>query len=164
MDYDLILVVGLVIGILTVPSMLSAWVDGRAPRGSAVTVLSSDDPIRVFQRFSTLHALSDGRAEVIVGRGSFTESFPLFGHALEDYEILFEEKLDLFTKLLRDSEVTWQGQTRPPLTRQRVFPTLAQPLPVWVGVGGSPESFRELMARESERWAPIIRRSGARID
>lgn len=125
------------------PEMVLATIAGRTNRiklGSAVTVLSSDDPVRVFQRFSTLQALSDGRAEVIVGRGSFTESFPLFGQALEDYEILFEERLDLFTRLLRDKAVTWSGQTRAPLHAQTVYPTLATPLTTWVGVGGSPES------------------------
>ncbi len=81
--------------------------------------------MRVFQRFSTLNAISNGRAEVILGRGSFTESFPLFGYELQDYEILFQEKLDLFTHLIRDEAVTWSGQTRAPLKNQRVFPTLA---------------------------------------
>jgi alkanesulfonate monooxygenase SsuD/methylene tetrahydromethanopterin reductase-like flavin-dependent oxidoreductase (luciferase family) len=106
-----------------------------------VTVLSSDDPVRVYQRFSTLNAVSNGRAEVIVGRGSFAESFPLFGYALDDYERLFEEKLDLFVTLLRNDEVTWRGSTRAPLNRQRVFPTVQDgPLRTWVGVGGSPQS------------------------
>lgn len=109
--------------------------------GSAVTVLSSDDPIRVFQRFSTLNAVSNGRAEVILGRGSFTESFPLFGYDLKDYDRLAEEKLDLFVHLVRDKAVTWEGSIRPPLKDQRVFPEFENgPLPVWVGVGGSPES------------------------
>ena len=109
--------------------------------GTAVTVLSSDDPIRLFQRFSTLNALSGGRAEVILGRGSFTESFPLFGFDLKDYEMLFEEKLDLFAKLIRNSAVSWQGKTRPPLKNQRVWPPLGpEGLRVWIGVGGSPES------------------------
>ncbi|MGL4279530.1 MAG: LLM class flavin-dependent oxidoreductase [Albidovulum sp.] len=108
--------------------------------GTAVTVLSSDDPIRLFQRFSTLNALSNGRAEVILGRGSFTESFPLFGHDLRNYEILFNEKLDLFTNALRNPQVTWEGQHRPPLKDQAIFPPLSQPLKVWIGVGGTPES------------------------
>src|SRR5579862_8978647 len=109
--------------------------------GSAVTVLSSDDPIRVFQRFATVDAASNGRAEVILGRGSFTESFPLFGFDLAQYEGLFEEKLDLFAALLRQEPVTWQGKLRPPLTNQRVFPPLDKPpLKTWIGVGGSPES------------------------
>ncbi len=109
--------------------------------GSAVTVLSSDDPIRLFQRFSTLDAASNGRAEIILGRGSFTESFPLFGFALSDYETLFEDKLDLFVALLRNEEITWQGKTRPPLAKQRVFPPIEQGrLTTWIGVGGSPDS------------------------
>src|SRR3712207_2458831 len=107
--------------------------------GSAVTVLSSDDPVRVFQRFATLDALSNGRAEVILGRGSFTESFPLFGYDLADYEVLFEEKLDLFVALLAEQPVTWSGTTRAPLDGQRVHPVTASGLRAWVGVGGSPE-------------------------
>src|SRR5882724_3593007 len=90
--------------------------------GSAVTVLSSDDPIRVFQRFATVDAVSNGRAEVILGRGSFTESFPLFGFDLKQYGELFEEKLDLFTELLKQEPVTWQGKLRPPLGNQSVYP------------------------------------------
>src|SRR5436190_15883734 len=97
---------------------------GRIRLGSAVTVLSSDDPIRVFQRFATLDAASNGRAEVILGRGSFTESFPLFGFELGDYERLFEEKLDLFAALLGQQPVSWEGSTRPPLTNQLVFPAV----------------------------------------
>ena len=101
---------------VSAPEIVLSAIAARTSRirlGSAVTVLSSDDPIRVFQRFSTLNAISNGRAEVILGRGSFTESFPLFGYELEDYEMLFEEKLDLFAHLIRDAEVTWSGQTRP---------------------------------------------------
>ncbi len=109
--------------------------------GSAVTVLSSDDPIRVFQRFSTVDAASNGRAEVILGRGSFTESFPLFGFDLRQYEALFEEKLDLFSALLSQEAVTWEGKLRPPLKNQRVFPPVENgTLKTWIGVGGSPES------------------------
>ncbi|MEA2445915.1 MAG: hypothetical protein QOJ12_3207 [Thermoleophilales bacterium] len=109
--------------------------------GSAVTVLSSDDPVRVFQRYSTLNAVSGGRAEVILGRGSSTESFPLFGYDLADYEELFEEKVDLFAELLKDGPVTWQGKTRPALRNQDVVPhTESGPFPVWIGVGGSPQS------------------------
>jgi probable LLM family oxidoreductase len=125
------------------PEMALATIAGRTGRihlGSAVTVLSSDEPVRVFQRFSTLNALSNGRAEIILGRGSFTESFPLFGYALKDYEALFSEKLDLFAALLREEAVTWEGSVRPPLKNQRVFPPLEQNMKVWVGVGGSPES------------------------
>ena len=109
--------------------------------GSAVTVLSSDDPIRVFQRFATVDALLNGRAEVILGRGSFTESFPLFGFDLAQYEHLFEEKLDLFAELLKEEPVTWAGELRPPLVSQNVYPrTEGGHLKTWVGVGGSPES------------------------
>jgi probable LLM family oxidoreductase len=126
------------------PEVVLAAIAGRTKRirlGSAVTVLGSDDPIRVFQRFATLDAASSGRAEVILGRGSFTESFPLFGHELSQYEELFEEKLDLFATLMRQEAVTWRGNTRPPLTNQRVFPPIeAGPLRAWIGVGGSPES------------------------
>lgn len=107
--------------------------------GTAVTVLSTDDPVRVFQRFSTLNALSGGRAEVILGRGSFTESFPLFGYELQDYSTLFEEKLELFHQLLTQEEVSWQGATRGPLSGQRVYPP-TDTLNCWIGVGGSPES------------------------
>src|SRR5271154_4192354 len=126
------------------PEVLLAAIASRTKRirlGSAVTVLSSDDPIRVFQRFSTLNAVSGGRAEVILGRGSFTESFPLFGFDLSQYEALFEEKLDLFAALLKQEPVTWEGTTRPPLKNQRVSPPLEKPpLKTWIGVGGSPES------------------------
>jgi probable LLM family oxidoreductase len=109
--------------------------------GTAVTVLSSDDPIRVFQRFSTLDAVSNGRAEVILGRGSFTESFPLFGFDLKQYNELFEEKLDLFAELLKQEPVTWRGKLRPPLRDQLVFPPVEHgTLKTWIGVGGSPES------------------------
>ncbi|QPF86557.1 LLM class flavin-dependent oxidoreductase [Bradyrhizobium genosp. L] len=109
--------------------------------GSAVTVLSSDDPIRVFQRFATVDAVSGGRAEVILGRGSFTESFPLFGFDLRQYSELFEEKLDLFTALLKQEPVSWQGKLRPPLTDQSVYPPVEHGrLKTWIGVGGSPES------------------------
>ena len=126
------------------PEVLLAAIGARTTRihlASAVTVLSSDDPIRVFQRFSTVNAISTGRAEVILGRGSFTESFPLFGYDLSNYEMLFDEKVDLFAALLKNEPVTWQGQTRPPLTNQRVFPPIESgKLKTWVGVGGSPES------------------------
>jgi probable LLM family oxidoreductase len=108
--------------------------------GSAVTVLSSDDPVRVFQRYSTLNAVSGGRAEVILGRGSSVDSFPLFGYDLADYEDLFEEKTNLFAQLVEGGRVTWQGKTRAALVDQDVVPHLESPLPVWIGVGGSPES------------------------
>ena len=129
---------------VSAPEVVLAAIAARTQRirlGSAVTVLSSDDPVRVFQRFSTLDAVSGGRAEAILGRGSFTESFPLFGLELNDYERLFEEKLELFVALAREEAVTWSGTTRAPLDRQRVFPTLERrPLATWVGVGGSPQS------------------------
>ncbi|MGC5169837.1 LLM class flavin-dependent oxidoreductase [Microbacterium sp. DT81.1] len=108
--------------------------------GTAVTVLSSDDPVRVYERFATLDAVSGGRAEVILGRGSFIESFPLFGYDLRDYEVLFEEKLDLFTRLLEEKPVTWQGTTRAPLVDADVFPKTENGLKAWIGVGGTPES------------------------
>ncbi|CAN5131228.1 LLM class flavin-dependent oxidoreductase [soil metagenome] len=113
----------------------------RIRLGSAVTVLSSDDPIRVYQRFATVDALSNGRAEVILGRGSFTESFPLFGFDLAQYEQLFEEKLDLFSQVIKEKPVTWAGELRPPLLDQDIYPrTEGGGLRAWVGVGGSPES------------------------
>lgn len=108
--------------------------------GTAVTVLSSDDPVRVYEKFATLDAVSNGRAEVILGRGSFIESFPLFGYDLRDYEVLFEEKLDLFSQLLTEKPVTWQGTLRAPLENADVYPKTAAGLKAWVGVGGSPES------------------------
>lgn len=109
--------------------------------GSAVTVLSSDDPVRVFQRYSTLNAVSGGRAEVILGRGSSIDSFPLFGYDLADYEELFEEKAHLFAELLKGGPVTWQGKLRPALHDQDVVPhTESGPLPAWIGVGGNPNS------------------------
>ena len=132
---------------ISAPEVVLAAIAGRTKRirlMSAVTVLSSDDPIRVFQRFSTLDAASNGRAEVILGRGSFTESFPLFGFKLNDYETLFEEKLDLFATLLAhdgtSDPVSWTGTTRAPL-KARVFPpTESGSLRTWIGVGGSQAS------------------------
>lgn len=129
---------------ISAPDVILAAIAAKTRRirlGSAVTVLSSDDPIRVFQRFSTLDALSNGRAEVILGRGSFTESFPLFGFALSDYETLFTQKLDLFAALLANDPVTWKGSIRPPLTNQPVYPPMETGrLKTWIGVGGTPES------------------------
>ncbi len=128
---------------VSAPEVVLAAIAGRTERirlGSAVTVLSSDDPVRVFQRFATLDAVSGGRAEVILGRGSFTESFPLFGYELSDYETLFEEKLDLFSLLLDEGPVTWSGETRAPLRGQQVYPGTEHGLRASVGVGGSPES------------------------
>jgi probable LLM family oxidoreductase len=113
----------------------------RIHLGSAVTVISSDDPVRVFQRYATLDAVSNGRAEVILGRGSSIESFPLFGYDLRNYEELFEEKLALFAELLKERPVTWKGRTRPALDGLSVYPhTESGSIPTWVGVGGSPES------------------------
>jgi probable LLM family oxidoreductase len=124
--------------------VILAAIAGRTERirlGTAVTVLSTQDPVRVYNEFATLDAVSNGRAQLIVGRGSLAESFPLFGYDLADYEDIFEEKLDLFTRLLRDQPVTWSGKYRSPLLDQYLSPPLPEGhLPTWVGVGGSPES------------------------
>lgn len=130
------------------PEMVLATIAGRTSRirlGSAVTVLSSDEPVRVFQRFATLDAVSNGRAEVILGRGSFIESFPLFGFPLDQYEQLFEEKLELYVKLLEhdrtNAPVRWRGTVRGPIDGQPIIPrTESGRLTTWIGVGGSPES------------------------
>ncbi|ONF73128.1 LLM class flavin-dependent oxidoreductase [Amycolatopsis keratiniphila] len=126
------------------PDVVLAAIAGRTERirlGTAVTVLSSDDPVRVYERFATLDAVSRGRAEVTLGRGSFTESFPLFGYSLEDYEALFAEKLDLFTHLQAEKPVDWSGTVRPALEGAQAFPvTESGSLPAWVGVGGTPQS------------------------
>lgn len=109
---------------------------------SAVTVLSAADPVRIFQEFATLDLLSQGRAEMVVGRGSFIEAFPLFGLRLDDYDSLFSEKLDLLLKIRENEHVHWSGKYRPPLTGQGIYPRpLQEPLPMWIGVGGTPESF-----------------------
>src|SRR4029079_6394587 len=110
---------------ISAPDVVLSAIAGQTRRlrlGTSVTVLSSDDPIRVFQRFATLDAVSGGRAEVTLGRGSFTESFPLFGLALEDYEVLCSEKLELFARLLQEGPVTWEGSIRRPLTDVEVYP------------------------------------------
>jgi len=129
---------------ISAPEVMLAAIAARTTRirlGSAVTVLSTDDPVRVYERFSTLNAISGGRAEVILGRGSFTESYPLFGYDLAHYEVLFEDKVELFAELLKGQPVTWQGRTRTPLENQRVYPIVdGAPLYTWIGVGGSPES------------------------
>lgn len=129
---------------ITAPDVVLAGAAGVTEQitlGTAVTVLSSDDPIRVYERFATLDALSNGRAEVTLGRGSFTESFPLFGLDLSDYETLFEEKLELFTSLRTEEPVSFEGTHRRPLAPTQVHPRTARgALPAWVGVGGSPES------------------------
>jgi probable LLM family oxidoreductase len=158
------------------PEMVLATIAGRTSRitlGSAVTVLSSDDPVRVFQRFSTLNATSNGRAEVVLGRGSFTESFPLFGFPLDQYETLFEERLELYAAILESDRsmlpVTWQGSTRAPVDRQRVFPsTETGSLTTWIGVGGSPQSvvraatygfplMLAIIGGDPRRFAPFVR-------
>lgn len=127
------------------PAVILAAAAARTQRirlTSAVTVLSAADPVRVFQEFVTLDLLSKGRAEMVVGRGSFIEAFPLFGFRLEDYDSLFEEKLDLLLKIRDNEHVHWSGKYRPRLTGQGVYPRpLQNPLPIWRGVGGTPESF-----------------------
>ena len=153
------------------PEMVLAAIAARTSHirlGSAVTVLSSDDPIRVFQRFATLDAVSNGRAEIILGRGSFTESFPLFGLDLSQYEELFEEKLDLFAEALKEQPITWSGKLRPSLTNQSVYPTTESgSLKTWIGVGGSPESvvraarygmplLLAIIGGSPERFAPYV--------
>jgi len=156
---------------VSAPEVVLSAIAARTERirlGSAVTVLSSDDPIRVFQRFATLDGISNGRAEVILGRGSFTESFPLFGFDLSQYEELFDEKLDLFAAVRQQEPVTWQGTTRAPLVDQSVFPPVENGLlKTWVGVGGSPESviraaryglplMLAIIGGEPLRFAPLV--------
>jgi probable LLM family oxidoreductase len=148
----------------------------RIRLGSAVTVLSAADPVRVFQQFATLDIISKGRIDLVVGRGSFTEAFPLFGLDLADYDSLFTEKLELLLRIRDSTEVTWSGRHRPALVRQRVFPRPVQdPLPIWVGVGGTPESFARagllglplmvaVIGGEPRQFAPLVdlyRRAGA---
>src|SRR5260221_3022857 len=135
---------------------------------SAVTVLSASDPVRVFQEFATLDLISHGRAEIVAGRGSFVESYPLFGLRLEDYDELFAEKLDLLLKIRGNTHVHWAGRHRAPLTGQAVYPRpLQNPLPIWVGVGGSPESFARagmpglplmvaIIGGEPKRFRPLV--------
>ncbi len=127
------------------PEIVLGAIAGRTERillGTGVTVLSSDDPVRVYERFATLDGVSGGRAEAILGRGSFTESFPLFGYDLADYDELFSEKLALFAKLREEGPVTWSGRHRSPLVEQEVFPRTERPggVRAWIGVGGSPQS------------------------
>jgi len=129
---------------VSAPEIVLAAIASRTRRirlGTAVTVLSSDDPVRVYERFATLDAVSHGRAEITLGRGSFTESFPLFGYDLDDYDRLFAEKADLMAALLREDAVTWHGTVRAPLEGQQVYPkTESGRITTWVGVGGTPES------------------------
>lgn len=140
---------------VSAPSVVLAAIAGRTSSirlSPAVSVLSSDDPVRVFQRYSTLDLISNGRTELLVGRGSFIESFPLFGYSLNDYESLFEEKLDLLLAIRDTDRVTWSGQFRAPLVDQGVYPRPQQePLPIWVGVGGTPRS----VVRAGERGLPV---------
>jgi probable LLM family oxidoreductase len=130
--------------VVSAPAVFLAAAAARTRRirlSSAVTVLSSDDPVRVFQEFATVDLLSGGRAEIMAGRGSFIESFPLFGYNLEDYDALFAEKLDLLLQLRSGERITWAGEHRAPLHNQGVYPRpLQDPLPVWVAVGGTPQS------------------------
>ena len=154
------------------PEMVLAAIASRTERirlGTAVTVLSSDDPVRVYERFATLDAVSNGRAEVVLGRGSFIESFPLFGFDLRDYDALFEEKLELFVELLKEQPVTWSGTMRPALDSADVFPKTEHGLRTWVGVGGSPESvvrvarhglglMLAIIGGPAARFAPFVER------
>jgi probable LLM family oxidoreductase len=160
------------------PPVLLAAAAARTSKirlGSAVTVLSAADPVRVFQQFATLDLIAKGRVDLIVGRGSFTEAFPLFGLDLSDYDSLFDEKLDLLLKIRDSTHVTWSGRHRPPLSGQGVYPRPAQdPLPIWIGVGGTPESFVRagllglplmvaIIGGEPRRFAPLVdlyRRAG----
>jgi probable LLM family oxidoreductase len=153
------------------PAVILAAAAARTQRirlTSAVTVLSAADPVRVFQEFATLDLLSHGRAEMVVGRGSFVEAFPLFGLPLEDYDSLFAEKLDLLLKIRDNEHVSWSGKYRPTLTGQGVYPRPMQnPLPIWLGVGGTPESFIRagvlglplmvaIIGGETHRFRPLI--------
>jgi probable LLM family oxidoreductase len=161
------------------PTIILAAAAARTERirlGSAVKVLSADDPVRVFQQFATLDLISKGRIDLVVGRGSFTEAFPLFGLDLADYDSLFSEKLELLLQIRDQVEVTWSGRHRPALDHQSVYPRPVQdPLPIWVGVGGTPESFARagflglplmvaIIGGEPRQFAPLIdlyRRAGA---
>ena len=157
--------------LISAPAVALAAIAARTERirlSSAVTVLSSDDPVRVFQQFSELDLISGGRAEIMAGRGSFVESFPLFGYDLDDYDELYAEKLDLLLKLRDGEPVSWQGRLRAPLDDVVVYPRPVQdPLPVWVAVGGSPESVARagtlglpltlaIIGGQPERFAPLV--------
>src|SRR2546423_4345585 len=156
---------------VSAPAVVLAALAARTHRirlSSAVTVLSSDDPVRVFEQFATVDLLSGGRAEIMAGRGSFVESFPLFGYDLDDYDELFAEKLDLLLKVREDVRVTWSGRHRPALRDAGVWPRpVLDPLPVWVAVGGSPQSVIRagvlglpptlaIIGGEPQRFAPLI--------
>jgi probable LLM family oxidoreductase len=161
------------------PAVILAAAAARTSRirlGSAVNVLSAADPVRVFQEFATLDLISKGRVDLVVGRGSFTEAFPLFGLDLADYDSLFTEKLDLLLQIRESERVTWSGRHRPALSGQGVYPRpLQDPLPIWVGVGGTPESFARagllglplmvaIIGGEPRQFAPLVelyRRAGA---
>jgi probable LLM family oxidoreductase len=153
------------------PAVILAAAAARTKRirlASAVTVLSAADPVRVFQEFATLDLISHGRAEIVAGRGSFTEAYPLFGLDLRDYDSLFSEKLDLLLKIREGLNVTWSGRHRPALTGQAVYPRPMQnPLPVWIGVGGTPASFARagalglplmvaIIGGEPHRFRPLV--------
>jgi len=162
------------------PSMILAAAAARTKNirlGSAVTVLSASDPVRVFQNYATLDLISEGRAEIVAGRGSFTDAFPLFGLNLQDYNELFEEKLNLLLKIRDNEVVTWSGKFRPALHNQAIYPRPKQEkLPIWVGVGGTPSSFERagklglplmvaIIGGETHRFAPLVdlyRRAGER--
>jgi probable LLM family oxidoreductase len=157
--------------IVSAPAVVLGAIASKTSRirlTSAVTVLSSDDPVRVFQDFATLDLLSNGRAEIMAGRGSFVESFPLFGFDLDDYDVLFSEKLDLLLRIREDGPVTWSGRHRAPLRNQLVVPRPVQnPLPVWIAVGGTPASAQRtgalglpmalaIIGGAPERFAPLV--------
>ncbi|HET9102000.1 MAG TPA: Atu2307/SP_0267 family LLM class monooxygenase [Solirubrobacteraceae bacterium] len=157
--------------LISAPAVALAAIAARTERvrlSSAVTVLSSDDPVRVFQQFSELDLISGGRAEIMAGRGSFIESFPLFGYDLDDYDDLYAEKLDLLLKIRAGERVTWSGRLRAPLADAGVWPRPVQdPLPVWVAVGGSPQSVVRagtlglpltlaIIGGQPERFAPLV--------
>ncbi len=136
---------------------------------SSVTVLSSDDPVRVFQDFATVDALSNGRAEIMAGRGSFTESFPLFGYSMNDYDTLFSEKLELLLKIRSEEKITWKGKHRAPINNLGIYPRPVQnPLPVWIAIGGTPESVQRaatlklpmmlaIIGGSPDRFAPYVK-------
>ena len=161
------------------PNMILAAAAARTRQitlTSAVTVLSAADPVRVFQQMATLDLLSNGRAAMVVGRGSFTEAFPLFGLALSDYDAVFQEKLDLLLRIREQTTITWSGRFRPPLREQSIYPRPVQErLPIWLGVGGTPQSFVRagtlglplmvaIIGGETHRFRPLVdayRRAGA---